>query len=61
MDISSLLVADVQSAKLIEPSKRPLHDPPPSAQSTAMLGVTLCQQKGTICRSRRPWRIACAS
>ena len=40
MDIGSLLVADAQSTELVEPGKAPLHDPAPSAQSAAVLGVT---------------------
>ena len=45
MDVGPLLIANAQAAKLVEPSKAPLHDPPPSAQSTAVLGVTLCQER----------------
>ena len=45
MDIGSLLIADAQSAKLVEPGKAPLDDPAPSAQTAAVLGVTLCEQR----------------
>ena len=45
MDIGSFLVADAQSAKLIEPSKGPLHDPPPPAQSAAVFGVALRKKR----------------
>jgi len=45
MDIGSFLIADAKSAKLIEPSERPLHDPAPSAQSAAMLGAALGEQR----------------
>jgi hypothetical protein len=44
MDVGSFLISDAQSPKLIEPSERPLHDPSPSAQSTAIFGVTLGKQ-----------------
>jgi hypothetical protein len=41
MDIGSLLVADAQSAKLIQPSESSFHHPSPSAQSASMFGVAL--------------------
>lgn len=44
MNICSLLVADAQSAKLVEPGKAPLHDPSPSAQPAAVLSVTHREQ-----------------
>lgn len=45
MDIGSLLVADAQSAKLVEPRKGPLHDPSPPAQPAAVLSVPPCQER----------------
>jgi len=45
MDVGSFLVANTQSAKLIQPSEGPFHYPPPSTQSTAMLSVTHRQQR----------------
>ena len=36
MDIGPLVIAHAQAAKLIQPGKRALDDPPPSAQSTAV-------------------------
>ena len=45
MDVGSFLVANAQSPKLVQPSERPLHDPAPSAQSTAMFGVALQTKK----------------
>jgi len=45
VDVGSLLVADAQSAKLVEPRKAPLNDPTPSAQSTTVLGVALREQR----------------
>jgi hypothetical protein len=45
MDVGSFLVSDTQSPKLIEPSEASFDYPAPSAQSTAMLGVTLCKQR----------------
>jgi len=40
MDVGSLVIAHAQAAKLTEPGKRPLHDPPPPAQSTPVRGAT---------------------
>lgn len=34
MDVSALLVADAQSAKLVEPGKGSLHDPSPTTEPT---------------------------
>ena len=48
MDVSSFLITDAQSAKLIEPGERPLHDPPPSAQSAAMFGVALGKKRDDV-------------
>src|SRR5262249_40063874 len=36
MDVGPFVVADAQTPKLIEPGKRPLDDPPPAPQATAM-------------------------
>src|SRR5450755_969944 len=33
VDVGPLVIPHAQTAKLIEPGKRPLHDPPPPAQS----------------------------
>lgn len=41
MDVSSFLVTDTQSAKLIQPGESSFHHPSPSAQSTAMFCVAL--------------------
>jgi hypothetical protein len=43
MDVGSLLITKTQAAKLIQPREGTFHDPPPSAQSTAMFGVALCE------------------
>src|SRR5580704_12529284 len=48
MDFGSFLVSDAQSAKLVEPSERPLDDPAPSAQSAAMFGVALGEPSALI-------------
>jgi hypothetical protein len=37
MDVGPPVIPHAQTAKLIEPGKRPFHDPPPPAQSTSML------------------------
>jgi hypothetical protein len=39
-DVGPLLIPHAQTAKLIEPGKRPLHDPPLPAQSTPVRGAT---------------------
>ena len=39
MDIGTLLVADSQSAKLVNPGKTPFHNPAASAEATAVLRV----------------------
>jgi hypothetical protein len=39
MDVGPLVIPHPQAAKLIEPGKRALHDPPPPAQATAMRGA----------------------
>jgi hypothetical protein len=39
VNIGPLVVADAQAAKLIEPGKCPLDDPPPLAQATPVLGA----------------------
>jgi hypothetical protein len=46
MNVSSFLITDAQSTKLIEPSERPLDDPATSAQSAAMFGVALRKKRG---------------
>ena len=40
MDIPSLLVADAQSTKLVDPSEGPLDDPAQLAQAATALSVT---------------------
>jgi hypothetical protein len=40
VDVGPLVILHAQTAKLIEPGKRPLHDPPPPAQSTPVRGAT---------------------
>ena len=41
MGVGPLLIANAQAAKLVKPSKTPLNDPAPSAQSATVLGITL--------------------
>ena len=41
-----------QAAKLIEPCKRPLDDPPPPAQAAAVLGATHRQQRQNVPRAQ---------
>src|ERR1700730_10953547 len=53
VDVGPLVIPHAQTAKLIEPGKRPLHDPPPPAQSTPVRGATHGDH-GTICRARSP-------
>jgi hypothetical protein len=45
VDVSSLFVANAQAAKLTKPSKGSFNYPSPSAQPTAMFGVSLGQQR----------------
>ena len=39
VDVGPLVIPHAQTAKLIESGKRPLHDPPPPAQSTPVRGA----------------------
>jgi hypothetical protein len=48
MDLSSFLITDAQSAKLIEPGERPLHDPAPTAQPAAMFGVAFGKKRDDV-------------
>ena len=48
MDIRPLLIAHTQSAELVEPSKGSFDDPAPSAQSTAMLGISLGEPRHDV-------------
>jgi hypothetical protein len=41
MNVSPLFVTHSQSAKLVQPSERPLHHPSPPAQSAAVFGISL--------------------
>ena len=36
MDVGTLLIADTQSAKLVQPGKGPFHNPSPPPEATAM-------------------------
>ena len=51
VDVGPLVVADAQAAKLIEPSKRPLHDPAKPAQATPVLGAAQSQHGHDVTRS----------
>jgi hypothetical protein len=48
MDVGPLLIANSQSAKLIHPGERPLHNPAPSAQSTAMISVSFGEPRHDV-------------
>jgi hypothetical protein len=39
VDVGPLVIPHAQASKLIEPGKCALHDPPPPAQATPMLGA----------------------
>ena len=41
MNVSPFFIANAQPPELIEPCEGSLHNPAPSAQSTAVLGVAL--------------------
>ena len=45
MDVSTLLVADTQSAKLVQPGKGPFHNPSPLPEATAMFSVAHRKQR----------------
>ena len=45
MNVRPLFVAHAQAPELIQPSERPLHNPAPSAQSTAMFGVAFRKKR----------------
>ena len=44
VDVGPLVIPHPKAAKLIEPSKRALHDPPPPTQATPMRGAAHGQQ-----------------
>jgi hypothetical protein len=44
VDVGPLVVADAQTPELVEPRKRPLHDPPPPAEATPVRGAAHGQQ-----------------
>ena len=48
MDVGSLLAANTQAAKLIKPREGPFYHPSPSAQSTAMLSVSLGETRHDV-------------
>ncbi len=48
MHVSPLLVTNTQSAKLIQPSEGSFYDPAPSAQSAAMLSVSLGEPRHDV-------------
>jgi hypothetical protein len=41
VDVGSLFVPDAQASKLIKPGEGSLYYPPPSSQSTAVVGISL--------------------
>jgi hypothetical protein len=45
VNVSPLFVTHSQSAKLVQPSERPLHHPSPPAQSAAVFGIALCKKR----------------
>ncbi len=60
MNIGSFFVADSQATKLIQPGKGSLHHPSPATKAAA-ISVLRIARRGTIPRTRSPWRIDCAS
>ena len=52
-NVGSLFIPHTQAAKLIEPGKRALHDPPPPAQSPAMLAAAHGKLRHDMSRSQR--------
>jgi len=45
VDVGSFFEPHAQTAKLIKPSEGSLYHPPPSAQTTAVLGVSLSEPR----------------
>lgn len=45
MDVGTFLVADTQSAKLVQPGKGPFHNPSPTPEAAAMFSVTHRKQR----------------
>jgi hypothetical protein len=45
MNVRPLLVANAQPPELIQPSECPFHNPSPSTESTAVLGVALRKKR----------------
>src|SRR6266567_2132445 len=52
VDVCPLVIPHAQTAKLIEPGKRPLHDPPPAAQSTPVCDATHGEPRHDMPRPR---------
>jgi hypothetical protein len=51
VDVGSLFVPDAQATKLIKPGKGSFYYPPPSAQSTAVFGVSLGEHRPNPAKS----------
>jgi hypothetical protein len=60
MDVGTLFIADPQPAELVEPRKRPLHNPPPFP-SPLPCQVLRCASSGCMPFARNPARIFSAS
>ena len=52
MDVGPLVIPHAQAAKLTEPGRCALHDPPPPAQATPMLGAAHGQQGHDVTRAQ---------
>ena len=52
VDVGPLVIPHAQAAKLTEPGKRALHDPPPPAQATPVLGAAHGQQGHDVASSK---------
>jgi hypothetical protein len=48
MDVGPLLIANSQPTKLIKPREGSLHNPSPSAQSTAMISVSFGEPRHDV-------------
>ena len=51
MNVSSLFVANAQAAKLTKPGEGSFYYPPPSAQPTAVFGVSLGEHRPNPAKS----------
>lgn len=54
MDVGPFFIANTQPPKLIQPGESPLHHPPPLPQSTAVLSISLGEQRRDVASTQTP-------